>query len=735
MAELAPSDLAAWRAASRQARVAAMAGWDGPALDKESRQLLARLYQKADGDYVREQVRIFNGERRLLAWRVRALPAGAQWRAAAAGAPVTLGATMPAGAGRLFQRLPQGWGPWQRVAQWPGAETAPLAALTLQLARPAATGETLDMIVAGSLAQVDGARLRMREDACTGHGCPAPDAVQRLVLDLLPGVHSVTLHAAPLDASPLTDAKYRHLAAVGGRLEWQDVPKGDVSALPAAAGVRLADRNGTELWGEGGATAQAAAAGLAPLLGLHPGHANSVAGMLARLPSLDGRPHAARLTLDLPLQAAAQAALECAGMRRGAWDGQTCTGGAAPPPARQAGLVLLDTDDGEILAAAGAGMPPVDESNWAEVLDFDRANPAASPLRLPALQHDGGGERSPGSTFKIISSLGLELAAQGDPQLDALLGGMRLSAMDSLAREKGFAFRTDSATYPADGRPAHITNFGETGLVRHAQDGRLGLVQALTYSLNSWFAWTSELSDRSLFGRPEGGVPDLQGLEPNALAAVRPIVAMAQRLGFERPLRLDGGLLPANYPWSPWDALRTTPAHIDPVHSRNELRMMAIGLRMQATPLQMALAAGAVGQGWVVQPRLLLDLDGRAAARVAGPTLGVRLDRIRAGMKGVVDRGTGSSAFRGARFDSLRPGLYGKTGTAPISEVDENGKGLASVWFAGWLEPGSLPGQTHRLAFAAFVSRSTGTGGADAAPVVAALLRSLAQRQASPPGQ
>src|SRR5205085_10040192 len=133
-------------------------------------------------------------------------------------------------------------------------------------------------------------------------------------------------------------------------------------------------------------------------------------------------------------------------------------------------------------------------------------------------------------------------------------------------------------------------------------------------SLNTWFAWTAELSDRTLFGGPEGGVPDLQALQPDALDGLRPIAAMASRLGFGHPLRLDGGLLPLDYRWSAWNALQATPAHIDPIHSRHELRQMAIGFRMQATPLQMALAAGAVGQGRIVVPRLLSELDARAAA-------------------------------------------------------------------------------------------------------------------------
>ena len=195
---------------------------------------------------------------------------------------------------------------------------------------------------------------------------------------------------------------------------------------------------------------------------------------------------------------------------------------------------------------------------------------------------------------------------------------------------------------------------------------------------------------------------------------------MARRLGFGSALRLDGGLLPEDYRWSDWDALQASASALDPVQTRHELRQMAIGLRMQATPLQMALAAAAVGQGRTVMPRLLLELDGRAATDGAGAPLAVRLDRIRAGMKGVVDRGTAAGAFRGGAFEGLRPGLYGKTGTAPAGR-----DGQATVWFMGWLEAGSLPGQDRRLAFAAFVSHSDATGGGHAAPVVAALLRAM----------
>jgi cell division protein FtsI/penicillin-binding protein 2 len=713
LAELAPPDLAAWRAAGTTP-------WDGVRLDGDTLRLLERLYRRADGDFVREQVRIFNAERRLLAWRLPAGVAGT-WRAEVlqgpSTAPVPLADDMPPSGARLFARMPQGWAPWQRIGAWPVAGNA--ARLRLRLAAPA----RVRLMLAGRLLHVSGARLLGEpQPGCDGRACRAGADVQ--VVDLLPdpGAREIALDAEPLALDALAaaaDARYRHLVVRDGRLAWQALAPGRARAPAPLADVALADRAGVPLWRDGAPTDAARAAGLATMLGVRASQAGSVAAMLGRLP---GGRHTARLTLDIGLQAAAQAALDCIAMRRGRWVDGRCGGAGVAPAGRQAGVVLLDTETGAILAAAGAGTPAVDADNWREARDFDRIDPAASPLRLPALQHDGGAERSPGSTFKIVSALGLELAARTDRQLDGLLDGLPLAGINAIARARGFAFRTDASTYPVDGR-AHITNFRDQGLDRRAQDGRLGLAQALTYSLNTWFAWTGELSDRSLLGRPDGGVPDLQPLDPDALDTVRPIVAMARRLGFGQAWRLDGGLLPADYPWSAWDALQATPAGIDPVHTRHELRQMAIGLRMQATPLQMALVAGAVGQGRIIVPHLLAQLDGVPAAAAAGPALDVRLDRVRAGMKGVVDAGTAAGAFHAPQLAGIRRGLSGKTGTAPLGDGT-----LATVWFTGWLEPHSVPGQAHRLAVAVFVSRSEATGGEHAAPVAAAVLGALASR-------
>ena len=722
--ELAPRDLLAWHAAAPQDR-APLPGWSHLALGAGDRRLLERLHGRADGAFVREQVRIFNSERRLVAWRERP-GSSAGWHASVGGAPAPREAGLPLAAMRLFARLPQGWEAWNRVGGWGGGRNAQLVTLSAAVTPGQAR---VELLVAGRVRSASGASAQVA-GACDGRACPDGDAVRRVVLTPLAGASTMSLQIAPLDLAKLSgeaDAAYRHLRLVDGRLAWQVVPTSVKAGRPAPVPVRLLDRDGGVLWADGAPSGAAMQAGLAPLLGVHRAQDGSVAGILARL---GGSQHQARLSLDLDLQAQAQQALDFIGLHAGKLDKSGCQGGAAPAAERRAGLVLLDAGSGDILAAASSGAGQVDPAQWNEVRDFDRADPARSPLRVAAFQHDGGAHRAPGSTFKVITALGLELAAQSDPRLDALLGGLPLPALERIAREGGYGFRTGASSYPYDTGRAHITNFRDQITGARLDAGRLGVAQALAHSVNTWFAWSAELSDRTLLGQPDGGMPGARELEPGALDSARPVAAMARRLGFGAPLRLDGGLLPPELRLSPWDALQASASSLDPVHSRHELRQMAIGLRMQTTPLQMALVAAAVGEGRSVTPRLLLAFDARQARASSGAKLGVRLDRIRAGLKGVIDGGTAAGAFRDPALNGLRPGLYGKTGTAPVGE-----DGLATVWFMGWLEPGSLPGQTRRLAFAAFVSHSPATGGGHAAPVVAALLRSMAERSSELKGK
>lgn len=735
--ELAPPDLAQWLGAGDDQRAADLAGWREQRPDDGLRRLLQRLYRQADGVYVQRQVDLFNSERRLLAWRLRANPATAGVTVslqAAGGGSLAQSAEMPPLAVRLFADLPEGWQPWQRAAHWAGRGRA---TLSIRLPQPARGNERIELLLAG---QPDGASFATAQavDACSGTACRTRADVQAIILRPERGASRIELPVRALDVAGALhpgDQAYRHIRLAGGKPAWQAIPTavdtggphaGASGGTPAVAraGIQISDRDGTPLWAGGAPTPAARSAGLANLLGVGPAHTASLSGMLARVAAMEGSAHPARLTISLPLQILGQAILECQGLRGGTWNGKGCDGGMAPPAKRRAGLVLLDADNGDILLAAGAGGPAVTPGNWREARDFDRANPARSPLRLPAWQHDGGAHSSPGSAFKIISALGLEMAARHDRVLDGLLGGLPLQDIDRLALQRGFAFRTDAPSYPAATTAAHVTNYREQSLSRRAESGRLGLAQAMTYSVNTWFAWGAEMSDRTLQGQAEGGAPGLRALEEGALAAQRPIAEAARALGFGTQMRLDGGLLPAGFAWQTYDALQSSASRIDPIDSRHELRQMAIGLRMQATPLQMAMAAAAIGSGERRSPRLLAALGGQVAQDAAAEPLPVRLDRIRKGMKGVIDSGTAAAAFSGPALAEVRRGLYGKTGTAPVSE-DE-----ATVWFTGWLEPGSLPGQTRRLAVAAFVSHSQLTGGGHAAPMVATLLKTMAAQNA-----
>jgi cell division protein FtsI/penicillin-binding protein 2 len=774
--EIAPRDLPAWAASGQSGRAAGLDNWRAVRHDAETLKLIKRLYQFADGAYVRQQVEVFNGERHLSALRLKSNFPGLQdgfggdagWRAFALDAqgmiPVGLTAAMPVVAARLLADLPQAWGPWVRLEDWrqgvPARDAAGQgdAGGTLQIQIPllqlAQGGEHVEMMLIGRLIGVQGARmLGPVAGVCSGRACPNRDVVGQVTLVLAQGASALTLQVQALALSDLRsnrEVAFQHIRVQGGQLRWQAlVPKAVANAtVTAHAEVALKDRNGALLWANGSATPAASAAGLAAMLGLRAEHSNSVAGVLSRLaamPDAGGLGQAqvaARLSLDLNLQTLSQRVLDCVGMRGGQWDGKQCSGAQPIPALRRAGMVIIDTEIGDILAAAsgGGGQDVGGAGRWEELRDFDRGNPARSPLRVAAWQHDGGAFQSPGSSFKPVTALGLETAAAQNKQLDALLGGAALAQINHVAQQRGFAFRTDGACYPlpCDAHQAHVTNYREQHLDRRALDGRFGLAQAITYSINTWFAWTNELSDQSLFGRANGGAPDVQALDGVALDHLRPVLAAAHRLGFERAMHLDGGLLPENFPWATWDALQSTPSHIDASHTRHELRQMAIGLRMQTTPLQMALVAAAIGQGGVVQPRLLLGLQANGVERksksAAPDALPMRLDRIRAGMKGVVDRGTAASAFAAPALRQVRLGLYGKTGTAPVKVGGADGGQdvVNTVWFTGWLEPGSVPGQKHRWAFAAFASHSQLTGGAHAAPMVAGVLGSLPIVAAAP---
>ena len=141
-----------------------------------------------------------------------------------------------------------------------------------------------------------------------------------------------------------------------------------------------------------------------------------------------------------------------------------------------------------------------------------------------------------------------------------------------------------------------------------------------------------------------------------------------------------------------------------------DLAQMSIGQGMLlASPLQMALLAGAIGTGYRVTPHLKKRTS--VPERRVLPFPRSHLSIVREGMRRVVDGGTGRRAGEGVSVP-----VCGKTGTAEVGPRDRRRK---NTWFIAYA-PARLP--TVALAL---VVEDGESGGATAAPRVANILREI----------
>ncbi len=365
------------------------------------------------------------------------------------------------------------------------------------------------------------------------------------------------------------------------------------------------------------------------------------------------------LTLDLHLQRAAEQVLDGV-LERGVTDEDDRGWPGA--------IVLLDPRTGHVLAAATSPRP----RRAALALDYGAllADPRG-PLHDRALGAGSTGNLPPpGSTFKPIAAL----AALGS---GAIGTGTRLSC---------------------DGR----LTVGTQSLGCLGRHGEIGLRSALARSCNLFFyrvadrAGGESLAEAARlfgFGRATGL---LEGNE--ALA----------RLG----LPLGGSLSDPELP------LPTGP------FARSEAMRLAIGQAPldDVTPLQVAVAFGALGVGYLRPPSLVAAVEGygevppRAALEL--PFRDEHLVAVRAGLAAVVDDGAGTahellSLTRGAPLaHELARSVAGKTGTPEVAARPDHS------WFAGY-----LPREEPVLAFAIFLEHTGEHGGDACVPLLAELLR------------
>ncbi len=708
---------------------------DGP-WNAEIQRLHQALYFSATGRYVRRQVATFNARQLLAAvrWRPENFDPSGDWRADWEGTPLMLTSSMPLLAGRLFIEAPHGWQPWRRVARWPALEQWRPVRFRLNLPQPARSGERLELLVVGGPPAVTGAAVLASTPRCLdSRPCAERDALARwLRLEMREGVTELELVFQPLPAEAFPDLyryNFAHIQRIDGRLCWRDLPvaSGGDPSRPAPAEVTLRDREGTLLWEAGQPTGAVWELGLAALVGLDPAHAGSVGGVLARLGEHGATMVEARLTVDPRLQQAA---------RRALLERLPATGDAASETDTRreecvASLVVLDADRGDILAVAGSPEPPPGIV-WSDLSAFVAAvRPRRSPLWVRAWQHDGDGLDPAGSMFELVDALSLEREAGRRPQLATVLEGLTAGELAQWPLARAYGFAVDTACYPAraEGRePSAIcdergVDGGHTVLEQMQRHGdeRYGLAQALRDSSRGWFAGLMETTDATLLD--DEGSPSLASarvLTPAALQGVRPLLTIMTELGFDSARDLDGGLLPAGLIVAK-DVLRASAATLEPTTDRGRVRRAALGQGVSVTPLQLAELAAAIATGRWTPPRVLVELNGQPALEPVAAALDIATDRIRRGMRLALDEEPLRTAFAGSRFDTIRPALYLKTGAA---RLDPTGT-VSNAWLAGWLEPGALPGENRRLAFACLISPAAGPDGAECGELTAAWLAAL----------
>lgn len=313
--------------------------------------------------------------------------------------------------------------------------------------------------------------------------------------------------------------------------------------------------------------------------------------------------------------------------------------------------VVIDPVNGDVLALASS--PGYDLNDFVPVLGREVYGRYAGDPAKPLLNRASGGLYAPGSTFKPVTALaGLEA---GWPE-----------------RETYFcdgAFVLGSLRLRCSNRWGH---------------GWLDVRRAIMKSCNPFFC-------------------DLA-----MSAGTNAVGGAARAFGLGAATGIDLGVDAAGVvPDGEWK-MRT---YREPWYP-GDLAQMAIGQGMLlVTPLQMARVAGAMGTGFLVAPRLNLDVP---VSRSRLPFAASHMAAVREGMRFVVS-GDGESRGTGWRGGEGVPvPVSGKTGTAEVGTGERRRK---NAWFIAY-----APSDSPTVAVALVVENGE-SGGTTAAPRACAVLR------------
>lgn len=316
-------------------------------------------------------------------------------------------------------------------------------------------------------------------------------------------------------------------------------------------------------------------------------------------------------------------------------------------------FAAIDPRDGTVMALASS--PSFNPNDCTPVFRTEIYERYARDPGKPLFNRACAGAYAPGSTFKIVTAL-------------AFLGA---------GNSAGAEIECTGAFKVGDTKIRCARTWGH---------GRLDLVHAMCESCNPYFCTI--------------------GL----LAGAERIEAAGRELGLGRRSGID---LPADtagmLPTPEWKEARTGARWWD-----GDVAQMSIGQgQVLASPLQMAMLAGAVGSGAICTPRLNIAL---AVSRKPLGFPAKDLETVRRGMALVTERGSGKAA---AERTAAR--VAGKTGTAQTG----SGANLAkNVWFVGYASPENDSVRKEPLAVAIIVENGE-SGAETAAPRAGAILRAF----------
>ncbi len=319
----------------------------------------------------------------------------------------------------------------------------------------------------------------------------------------------------------------------------------------------------------------------------------------------------------------------------------------------QGACVLIDPETGDLLAMAS--VPGYDLNDWIPLRQAYYEKLSKDP-RNPLLPRAYGGNYFPASTFKLVTAL----------------AALKSGAIDENTMMSG------PSALKIDGRTFHNWNSED--------EGPMNVERAILRSNNTWF------------------------YQAAAKTTLAPILDVAAQLGFGQvtglPLRESPGGLPSDDYYQEHFGHRIRP---------RDLPSIAVGQVVEVTPLQVAVATAAFGNGgkvWI--PRLTMD---QPKARLRNNLLDhgitqAHLDIIKRGMVSVVNDKDGT----GGRAKIPGVTVAGKTGTAQWKIYNDNSFNRNLAWFTGF-----APAEHPRLAFAIVYEGRPGesvSGGALCGPLV-----------------